>query len=457
MTKNSVKYISVSDAAKKYNKTKSNINYLIQYNRIKDVKLSKNGKLINKIEIEEYFKKIESEKQKIRKKFKGMNEEIAFFDLPERIRTKHVHRLHPYLGKFIPQLVEHYLKKNFKKGQTILDPFVGSGTTLVESNVFGANSIGVDISEFNCIISKAKTQRYDLKKAEFELQDILNKVESMFSRPQKNLLEYFNTKTQSSPSKDFPIIDSNYINTWFAKQTIRELSLYKSLITDYDYQDLMKVVLSRTARSTRLTFHFELTRPTHPVTEPYYCHKHKGKICTPVQTSISHLRRYTKGTIKRLKEYHQLQSDRYVKVINGDSTSIKLEEHLGFFPKIDGIITSPPYVGLIDYHEQHQYAYEIFNLERRDDKEIGPAKKGSSKSAREEYKNLIIDVLRNYKKYLTNKSKIFFVANDKNSLYPDIIEKAGYILQNEDIRPVTRKASRERSLYSESIFEFSPI
>jgi len=32
-------------------------------------------------------------------------------DLPEKIRTKHVHRLHPYLGKFIPQLVEIFLRK----------------------------------------------------------------------------------------------------------------------------------------------------------------------------------------------------------------------------------------------------------------------------------------------------------------------------------------------------------
>ena len=37
-------------------------------------------------------------------------------DLPERERTKHVHRLHPYLGKFIPQLVEIFLRKYFAPG-----------------------------------------------------------------------------------------------------------------------------------------------------------------------------------------------------------------------------------------------------------------------------------------------------------------------------------------------------
>jgi hypothetical protein len=51
-------------------------------------------------------------------------------DLPEKIRTKHVHRLHPYLGKFIPQLAEIFLRRYSPK--IVCDPFCGSGTTLVE-------------------------------------------------------------------------------------------------------------------------------------------------------------------------------------------------------------------------------------------------------------------------------------------------------------------------------------
>src|SRR5262245_66569389 len=54
-------------------------------------------------------------------------------DLPERERTKHVHRLHPYLGKFIPQLVEVLLARYVVPGGRVLDPFAGSGTTLVQA------------------------------------------------------------------------------------------------------------------------------------------------------------------------------------------------------------------------------------------------------------------------------------------------------------------------------------
>lgn len=96
-------------------------------------------------------------------------------DLPERERTKHVHRLHPYLGKFIPQLVEIFLRKYFKPGQTVLDPFAGSGTTLVQANELGINSIGYDISAFNVLLITAKTKLYDLKRVKQEILDILQK------------------------------------------------------------------------------------------------------------------------------------------------------------------------------------------------------------------------------------------------------------------------------------------
>ena len=51
-------------------------------------------------------------------------------DLPERERTKHVHRLHPYLGKFIPQFVETLLERHVPPGGRVLDPFAGPGRRL---------------------------------------------------------------------------------------------------------------------------------------------------------------------------------------------------------------------------------------------------------------------------------------------------------------------------------------
>src|SRR5207302_11122822 len=90
-------------------------------------------------------------------------------ELPQVERTKHVHSLHPYLGKFIPQLVDAFLHRYFRKGQCVYDPFVGSGTTLVEANAFGAHAVGCDISAFNCLLSRVKTTEYSLGALELSL------------------------------------------------------------------------------------------------------------------------------------------------------------------------------------------------------------------------------------------------------------------------------------------------
>src|SRR5712691_275335 len=97
-------------------------------------------------------------------------------ELPQVERTKHLHGLHPYLGKYVPQLVEIFLKRFFRSGQCVYDPFVGSGTTLVEANVFGADAIGCDISAFNCLLSRVKTTPYALGALEMSLKAALEEA-----------------------------------------------------------------------------------------------------------------------------------------------------------------------------------------------------------------------------------------------------------------------------------------
>ncbi len=84
--------------------TISNISYLIQYGRIKKYE-NKNKPLVSLEELKEYYDSFTKEKQW--KKILGddLNWHLSFVEYKEAERTKHVHRLHPYKGKFIPQLV----------------------------------------------------------------------------------------------------------------------------------------------------------------------------------------------------------------------------------------------------------------------------------------------------------------------------------------------------------------
>ncbi len=196
-------------------------------------------------------------------------------DLPQRKRTKHVHGLHPYLGKFVPQLVEIFLRKYFSAGDTVLDPFVGSGTTLVQANELGVNSIGYDISAFNVLLCRVKTARYDLEKVEREANDILEKTRRL-TRPRGQLSLWDDSPADLDP----PSTDDQYLREWYAPQALLELLTYRRLIEtgDYEYRDLLKIILTRSARSARLITHYDLDFPKHPQREPYWCYKH-SRIC----------------------------------------------------------------------------------------------------------------------------------------------------------------------------------
>src|SRR6187551_906569 len=91
-------------------------------------------------------------------------------ELPERERTKHVHRLHPYLGKFVPQLVEALLGRYVPAGGRVLDPFAGSGTTLVQALESGHDATGVDVAAFNALLMRVKTAPYDLARVTGDLE-----------------------------------------------------------------------------------------------------------------------------------------------------------------------------------------------------------------------------------------------------------------------------------------------
>lgn len=342
-------------------------------------------------------------------------------ELPERERTKHVHRLHPYLGKFVPQLVEALLSRYVRPGGRVLDPFAGSGTTLVQALESGYDAVGVDVAAFNALLISVKTREHDLDGLDAEVRDVGGRLGTGAERP------------------------SGFVREWFAPQAAAELLHFRSLVREYANQDVLRIVLARAARSARLTTHFDLDFPRAPQAGEYWCHKHK-RSCRPVESANKFLSRYLRDTADRIRAFAAVRDPgRAAVVLHGDA----LELELG--GPYDGVVTSPPYPGLIDYHEQHRYAYELLGLDDRRERELGAAARGTSKTAIEEYVAGIAAVLARSKAALRRDAPVCIVVNDRRELYPEILERAGLRLDERLERHVNRRTGRRAGEYYESI------
>jgi hypothetical protein len=193
-----------------------------------------------------------------------------------------------------------------------------------------------------------------------------------------------------------------------------------------------------------LTTHFDLDFPRAPVTEPYFCHKHK-RICRPVDEADKFLSRYTVDTVRRIRAFADVRTSRRVEVLHEDARTVRLDR------RSDGVITSPPYPGLIDYHEQHRYSYELLRLDDRRDQEIGAAAQGTGGSAVAAYVADMTAVFANAAQHLRRNAPIVIVVNDSRSLYPQIIGDAGLALEDRITRHVNRRTGRRAGEFFESI------
>ena len=347
--------------------------------------------------------------------------------LPERERTKHVHRLHPYLGKFVPQLVEALLERYVAPGGHVLDPFAGSGTTLVQALESGRDATGVDIAGFNCLLMRVKTRRHNLDAV------------------RRDLLWAHEQASAFAADERMPSGATPYLRDWFAPRAVAELLHFRSLVEQVASADVLRVILARAARSARRTTHFDLDFPREPQHGPYWCHKHR-RTCTPVGEARRFLLRYTLDTLDRIETFTAARAaDVHASVQHGDARDLELG---GPF---DGVVTSPPYPGLIDYHEQHRYAYELLGLDERREAELGRPARGLGRDAIRAYVEGVAAVLANARRRLGPSAPVCIVVNDRRDLYPEILRRAGLRLEDRLERHVNRRTGRRAGEYFESI------
>lgn len=253
------------------------------------------------------------------------------------------HGIHSYTAKFIPQIPRFFIEKYSKKGDTILDPFVGSGTTLLEAKITGRNSFGVDINPLARLISKVKTTPIEPKKLDQSIIELNNLLE----KPLKSTY------------------DSQFYNKeyWFHKNSIRDLKkimtaidkLFLARKIDKNQRDFFIVCFSSIIRKS------SYADPKNPKT---YCSplmrekKNKGIKSHP----LIYFKEAVKNNASSIKSFfHTIQKEKaFANLLeSNNATSINLPSG-----KIDLIITSPPYANAQDYFRNIKL--ELFWLKAAD-------------------------------------------------------------------------------------------
>ena len=112
---------------------------------------------------------------------------------------------------------------------------------------------------------------------------------------------------------------SDYLRAWYAPGALAELLFWRDLVGEYEHADVLRVVLSRAARSARRAPHFDLEAPREPQTREYWCHKHR-RMCRPVASARGFLRRYTLDTLARIEDFAAVRDpDREARVLQADA------------------------------------------------------------------------------------------------------------------------------------------
>ncbi|MEM3403737.1 MAG: DNA methyltransferase [Nitrososphaeria archaeon] len=207
------------------------------------------------------------------------------------------------------------------KGGWVLDPFCGSGTTLLASKEKGINSVGVDVMPLCIFISQVKTMDYNIEKLKEVSRSIFAKK---FVAPDTRIL-------------------SPLIKRAFTKYAQEDILFYRNVVREIDDPIIRNFfTLALIITSEKVSFAYK---------DGAVIKIRKVKNILPFKPM---LKRTIKKMINDLKRFGPKAAQ--VKVYQGDARNLSFLEDSTF----DAVITSPPYLNIIDYMKVYKIENELF-------------------------------------------------------------------------------------------------
>jgi len=292
-----------------------------------------------------------------------------------------VHRWYDYLEDFPFSLLEESIKKySLKKGNLVLDPFCGSGTTLVSSNLFGLNAVGIDTNPLMCLVSEVKTT-WDIDVE--RLKEVYKETSKKFIKLASNL-ENYNFKNdflKKMPKRE--------LNQWMSQKMQKEVSLMKDLINEIDDGKIKKLFLVMLGKSAFDASYVALCPGT-----TFYPYRQKEPFFNVFCKKIIQV-------YNDLKLIQKFDTYGKTKIFNKSTTEVSsfIDED-----SIDFIITSPPYPNDLEYTRQTRLELYLLDFVKNME-DVQKLKKTMIKSSTK-----LIYKKDNYSEYVKNFSSVQDVA-----------------------------------------------
>jgi len=236
------------------------------------------------------------------------------------------HSFHSYPARFIPQIPRTIIENFTIENETILDPFCGCGTTLVEAVFLKRMAIGVDINPIAALITKVKTKPINPEILEYYAKNLMKSITSI-------ILQLRGQKTffmVPIPKIKIPPMPRRKLSKKFTSQIKKELACIKAKIMEIENEDIKDFFLLALSSTIRTIV------------------ESKSKNLDV----LSIFKQDIKTMIKRMKEFYKIcPNPPPVSIFCADFREAwYIQDN-----SVDAIVTSPTYVNAYDYHREHMF------------------------------------------------------------------------------------------------------
>jgi DNA modification methylase len=262
-------------------------------------------------------------------------------------KTYLTHNFHPYPAKYVPQIPKTIIEGLTEPGDLVLDPFCGSGTTLVEASLLKRPSIGIDLNPIACLSAKAKTKA--LTESDFAI------VVDLQQQLQELLLRLRFSGTLPIPASAIPKFHNR--DKWFAKHVQQELATVKNLLDSVPEGDAKSFLLT--------AFSASIVKVSNQDSETRWAAIERTILPGVVLETIS---RKLTDMVARIGEYACSDPASVTVVTQCCTEQFPLDSS-----SIDLIVTSPPYLNSFDYYLYHKLRFFWLGIDHYSvqEKELG--------------------------------------------------------------------------------------